>query len=259
MTLAGRKACFLLYFLAAGSVAFQSPSLIPRLCQRIRQPTAYSQYGSVTIPRYSHSPISLQVIEGDGAVETVQKVVRGYDNINALNNEVLWLCRAGRLEDAMDLIRSIEEESNDNGDSVKPDQTTYAAVMNAYARSDMMEDAAVRAEEVLAFMKQNTVSCSPKGQAYSAVILAWSNSRRIDAAERADALLDELWALYNNTQEKAYLPTRATYAATITAWARSSRQEGAERAEELLEEMEAYYRDGYTSLGPTTACVNAVL
>ena len=78
--------------------------------------------------------------------------------------------------------------------------------------------------------------------------------------KKQNLLLTELWSLYNSTQDKAYLPTRATYTSVITAWARSDQSKAAaERAEELLEEMEAYYRDGFRILGPTTACVNAVL
>lgn len=134
--------------------------------------------------------------------------------------------------------------------------------MNSYARSGR-DDAAEKVEYILnhmSSMSRDHGCCTPKGEAYSAAILAWSNSKHSNASQRADSLLSELWSLYNSTADQACLPNRATYTSAITAWARSEQSvRGAERAEELLEEMEAYYRYGYKLLGPTTACVNAVL
>lgn len=253
MSLTNRNLCVFLCFVAGSVVAFQPalPLSVSSSPQRIRAPIDNIEWDCSTTPSFSHLCASSGETEGQGIMETAPLL---YKNTDALNDAVDSYCRMGELDEAMQLIHKVEDSiSSEN--SVKPDQSTYAAVMNAYARSDR-DDAAEKAEEILSSMTHAT----PKGQAYSAVILAWSNSKRPDAAQRADSLLSNLWSLYNSTQDKAYLPTRATYTSTITAWARSDQsKKAAKRAEELLEEMEAYYREGYTLLGPTTACVNAVL
>jgi len=246
MLLVSRHSCVFLCFLA-GSAAFLPSGTSSR---RIRLPKGDDECDYSLLPSCGRLWSSLEETEGLKTSNTAQVL---YKKTDALTDAVHALCRMGELEGAMKLIHSVE----DSLDSAKPDQATYAAVMNAYARSDR-EDAVEKVDEILSSMSHEY--CTPKGQAYSAVILAWSNSRRPHAAERADALLNELWSLYDRTQDQAYLPTRATYTSVITAWARSDQcKEAAERAEELLEDMEAYYRDGYTLLGPTTACVNAVL
>ena len=201
-----------------------------------------------------------------GQVATESSVVPPHDfeSTSALNDEVHSLCRNGELDSALNLIHEVEDAMKDGSSAyghVKPDQSTYAAVMNTFARSTE-NHAAEETERILRhmeYMSKEYPRLTPKGQAYNAVILAWSNSKRPDAAEKADSLLNHLWSLYHQTQDKAYIPTRATYTTTITAWARCApSKQAAERAEELLEEMESY-RARYPLLGPTTACVNAVL
>lgn len=250
MTLVDRCFCFVSCFLAV-SVAFQ-PAL-PSGCSQRRKnvPMCFiSDCGSSTTPKNSRLSASLEQTEESETLETTQVLYNGRDS---LNDGIHRLCRAGEMEAALELIRTAEETEG----SPKANQPAYSAIMNAYARSGR-DDAAERAEEIMASMSDD--GCEPKGQAYNAVILAWSNSRRPDAAERADWLLSKLWSLYTSTEDQAYLPTRATYTAVITTWARSNQsKKAAERAEELLEEMEKLYRDGHTLLGPTTACVNAVL
>jgi hypothetical protein len=182
-----------------------------------------------------------------------------YQDTDALNDAIRDMCRKEKVDSAINLIREVEETISESG--LKPNQSTYVAIIKSLGRLDD-NDAAERAEELLHHMttvSEEHLCCTPKGQAYSAVILAWANSKHPDAAQRADLLLTTLWFLFNSTQDKAYLPTRATYTSTITAWARSAQStQAAERAEELLEEMEAF-ADQYPMLRPTTACVNAVL
>ena len=240
---------FLLCFLV-GSIAFQ-PALPSRGSsrRRIRKQTVPVEYDYLSVLSCSRLWAGR-----NGTADTLL-----YESIDALNDAVHGLCREGKLDDAMKLIHTMEE-SMDDMESLKPGQSTYVAVMKSYARSDR-DDAAEKAEEILSHMSSlSHACCMPKGQAYSAAILAWSNSKHVNAGQRADALLSKLWSLYNSTEDQAYLPTRATYTSAITAWARSGQsKKAAERAEELLEEMEDYCRKGYESLGPTTACVNAVL
>jgi hypothetical protein len=88
----------------------------------------------------------------------------------------------------------------------------------------------------------------PSCAAYDAVILACSNSKQPDAAERSDRLLSELWFVYNNTQDELHLLSQylkqPSYNCVIMTWACSEQSKiAAMRAKELLEEMEAFYRE----------------
>lgn len=176
----------------------------------------------------------------------------------ALNEAIHRLCQTGDVDKAQDLLFSLEEAMEHDEYRVRLNQSLYVIVINALGREGLAE----RCQDILQHMKSISEThecCTPKGQAYSAVIWAWSNSKDPNGANRADALLTELWEHFNCTQDRSYIPTRATYASTISAWARCARsKDAAERAEELLEEMESY-RELYPLLGPTTACVNAVL
>lgn len=240
----------LLCFLAASGGSFQPAQFSPS--RRQRRGANAGQYSPLNLPPSNWNSLLWSTQEA-GEREEVEVALR-YESIEALNDAVASLCRNNKLDEALELIHSVEDDSTIHY-TIKPHQSTYAVVLNALARSDQ-QDKATRAENIFNNMPS---SCPPKGQAYSAVILAWSNSKHPDAPKRANELLEKLWSLYKTTKDKAYLPTRATYTSVISAWARSHDKAAAERAEELLEEMEAYYRQGYTLLGPTTACVNAVL
>lgn len=254
--------------LLAGAIAFQPSLLLTLSVGRKSAENASCGLSSATTRCFrvwSQKTTDLQDISESSLLATTSTPVQLYENTDALNEAIRDMCHHGKFDEAINLIHAVEETiSESDSHCLKPNQLTYVAIINSLGRSDVHE-AAERAEDLLHHM--SSVSkvhpcCTPKGQAYSAAILAWANSKHPDAAQRADSLLSNLWSLFNNTQDKAYLPTRATYASTITAWARcssqSTEQHAAERAEELLEEMQTF-ASRYPMLGPTTACFNAVL
>lgn len=61
--------------------------------------------------------------------------------------------------------------------------------------------------------------------------------RTHDAAERAEALLDRLLALYRETSDEDMKPTVSTGNAVISAWAKSSHEQSAERAEDAFQRL----------------------
>lgn len=83
------------------------------------------------------------------------------------------------------------------------------------------------------------------------MINAYSNSKQqkdISNAERAEAVLKEMQALYNNNQY-SFKPDRISYSSTITGYANEGRPLDAERVLALMIEE---YRNGDTRCKPDT-------
>jgi pentatricopeptide repeat protein len=65
--------------------------------------------------------------------------------------------------------------------------------------------------------------------------------RTDDAAERAEALLDRLLALYRETSDGDMKPTESTFNAVISAWARSRHEQSAEHAEDVFQRLYDFF------------------
>lgn len=214
---------------------------------------------------------------------------------NDLNDEISRLCEHGAFDAALALLDQAEvaaaQQLLANGHQ-HPNAETYTRLLTAMSAAAAADDdvddtdrVVRRVEDVFARMKRHlgtttTIAANMPPPitrvAYNAVILAWSKSYARQAGDRCEALLAELWSLYNSTSTSSnssnsnntttttkalYCPSLSTYVSTLTALARSQGgKRAAERAEALLEDMERVSReDHHPSLKPTTTCVNIVL
>lgn len=112
------------------------------------------------------------------------------------------------------------------------------------------------AEDVLRFMKaeyaEGNEGLRPCKITYTAMISVLAQVGTIAAAERAEALLDELEVLWEETSDDAYLPNTKTFVSALNAWSKTCGAPQAwERTKRLFERMEALYeRTGSSELKP---------
>jgi len=128
------------------------------------------------------------------------------------------------------------------------DSYSYSAVLKAYAKSGGGKEAALRAEELLTQMLQQSSTAVIKDDfCHNAVIDAWSVSGDVYAGERA-----EVWL------RKLNEPTLISYNACIKAYARSQAPNEATR---LLDEMKALSMSSNPELEPDkisiSTCIDA--
>mmetsp|Transcript_21512 Transcript_21512/g.30828 ORF Transcript_21512/g.30828 Transcript_21512/m.30828 type:complete len:976 (-) Transcript_21512:1166-4093(-) len=126
----------------------------------------------------------------------------------------------------------------DGDQDMQPKLIIFNRVMDAFAKTF----GPVRAEEILSNLEQLHQTCTgiegPDVYSYTIVITAWSKCATRDAAERADAILQRMEALYLAGATKAR-PNNFTYNAVIIAYSRNRQGVvSAEKAEKLLERME---------------------
>ena len=143
----------------------------------------------------------------------------------------------------------------------KPNTDTINGVLKAWMVTPKINDAARRAEAVLAqlaiWQADGTLwGVNPDVVSYNTVISCWKESGTSGCAARATEILALLEADSTDIQ-----PDNISYATTIGTWAEtSSRDKGAgRRAEEILTRMYQRSKADNTCPRPNTRCFNAVL
>lgn len=175
--------------------------------------------------------------------------------IHAWVNSKRGLAGAEKAEEILRLLERLSEsgelgeiEEYDNDDEgLKPNTRTLSLVIDAWAQcesSDKTGAAAKRAQDILNTMERlyrEGHSVKPSSMAFTSCIAAWSRSvRNPDAAAQAEALLDRMLALYNDTGDKDFKPTVVTGNAVISAWAKSENENSAERAEAVFKRLKDF-------------------
>ncbi|KAG7353119.1 PPR: pentatricopeptide repeat domain containing protein [Nitzschia inconspicua] len=120
------------------------------------------------------------------------------------------------------------------GPHVHPDEYSYSAVLNAYAKSGGKRQAALRAEELLNQME--TTLKITTDVCHNSVMECWAMSNDDDAGRRAQVWLTRLEENKFKLQRLPH-PTRIAYNICLKAWARS--KNGALQAHNLLNRMNA--------------------
>ena len=157
--------------------------------------------------------------------------------------------RAGDPPQAEAVLREQCEKALQH-DYCRPDATSFAAVLSAYARSED-ETAPERAEALLALQcryasqmstAQERARVQPNVVTYTIILDSWAKSNRYDAPLRAHAILQQMnehAASNDDESNNGVAPNTLSYNAVLNAWARSGRLEAVERVEELWQEMQA--------------------
>lgn len=178
-----------------------------------------------------------------------------------LQEKIKVLCQNERVLDALELFQQAEKVLVENKAEFLPEESLYIAIFEALAKSSIPDapDIADQLLETMVYNGKHDRGSLPSAKSYNVVISIWSKSTRKGAADKCYKHLQSLWSLHSDTNDKKFVPLKASYISTIAAFARSRQgREAATRAESLLEEMEELGRK-YPQLSPDTICANTVL
>mmetsp|Transcript_16018 Transcript_16018/g.18426 ORF Transcript_16018/g.18426 Transcript_16018/m.18426 type:complete len:884 (+) Transcript_16018:111-2762(+) len=160
------------------------------------------------------------------------------------------------------------------------DTISYNTVMDAWARSNDLENAGNRAEGLLEQMRllemEGSVHVRRNRISFTSVIGAITQSGEFYAAERAEKKLKEMMELYNKNGNPDLQPDTILFGSVINCWAKSHQKGSAKRAEAILSLQYDFYGrhkhelsrendvTGTTNLQlqrlrPNTVSINAVL
>ena len=172
---------------------------------------------------------------------------------------------AGRRAES--LLVKMQQLHVKDGLSTQPDSISLGSVLHSWGRS-RQKGAAEHAEKILRHsltlpanqkMKPNTIC-------FNSVIHAWAKCKEQPyqnegiAAERAEALLNEMWQRHESkNNDRSVRPDRITYTGCIAAWARSGHPHAAEKAQALLDDMLARSSNNkYSDLYPDAVVYRTV-
>ncbi len=136
---------------------------------------------------------------------------------------------------------------------VTPSTVAYNTLLSAWARlsGPVHPEAPFRAEAVLRRMislkNQGLKEAFPDATSYIQVILAWRNSERVNAGERAAWWLRKQWQDFMFTGNPALQPKLHSYNSLIQTWAKLERPVEAEDVLTMLLDHEKEESSGLTS------------
>ena len=141
--------------------------------------------------------------------------------------------------------------------NIKPNTRSFSTVIDCWAKSGV-EDAAKKAEAILALMEKEDSDARPNTISFNSVINAHSKSRSMDKAVRAEALVNRMEELYQagNLDVK---PDVWTYQSLLSTWSTSKVHGAPQRCEEILEMMDNKYKAGDEGLKPNGHCFTATI
>jgi pentatricopeptide repeat protein len=158
--------------------------------------------------------------------------------------------------DALEMLERRYQESNFENHRLKPQQAHYSSTITALSRSNDPK-AEEKAYDIFNRMKK---SMKPDTIAYSALISALSFGRSEESAEKAEAILEEMEALSDSSDENGVRPNAITYCSCINAWGRSGSRDAPFRAEAILKRLEQrYMASGDITLKPDKMIYVALL
>mmetsp|Transcript_2555 Transcript_2555/g.6125 ORF Transcript_2555/g.6125 Transcript_2555/m.6125 type:complete len:829 (-) Transcript_2555:1447-3933(-) len=136
--------------------------------------------------------------------------------------------------DILKLIDTLES----NG--VVPDSRTLTMVIDGITLRGDSHEAPLLAQWLLdqrMELAESRPELRPDTVMITNVIRAWGKSKRIEAPEMAEGLLQLMHDLHENGEWTDSGPNTLSYSATMEAWANSQSREASEKMEALLEEM----------------------
>lgn len=242
----------------------------------------------------------------DKALAILDEMIR---DLNAVNLVCCNICLnalgyAGKGQEAETLLCRIrgllsqEESDGTSNTSVRLDEYSYLAVINAWAKSNQVEKAMCILEQMLldthvqptsavytaildAWARRpnsgpqveamlyrmeelyaTTGKARPCSKAYTIAIRAWgTTSDNVDAPDRATAILHQMEVLSKSSPDRHDLaPCTIAYTSLIHAWAQSARSDAPHRAVRILRHLDQKYSETADSrFMPDTIVLNTVL
>jgi pentatricopeptide repeat protein len=138
----------------------------------------------------------------------------------------------------------------------KVDVVSYATLILTYARGGQYQ----KGEELLEHMEISgkTTGIYPNDICYNTILDAYSQAASVEAAQRAEALVEKMTQLSKSGENKLAAPDRVSYTSVIKAWRNSGSRSAAERAEALLYRCQEL-SDGNSAMKPDLVMFNMVL
>ena len=182
--------------------------------------------------------------------------------------------RKNALEQIENFLDRAIDSYNRGNKECKPNQVAYSTLIYTYARSQTVESAE-KAERLLREIadeyrktlrektqlgrKSHTDLVVPDTQLITAVMDCWQKSGSPEAGQRAEALLNWMIEMTEETGRKDMQPNAYSFASAIAAWARTSTPGKATRARKLLVQMTQMFRDGKIESPPNAYCFTSVI
>ena len=189
-------------------------------------------------------------------------------NFNLIINALAQTGQPWAAQAAEDILDFMVDECQRGKQYLTPSIETFNGCMNAWAHcSTAKEEAASRAEAVLQklTMLQTTngilTNLSPDTVTYNTIIKAYANGSR---AERAEAVLENLVALYNKTGDTRVRPDLISYSSVLKAYANAAvlDSNASKKSEEILMKMVKMQKENKTNVNTVrivnTWCFNTV-
>jgi len=147
---------------------------------------------------------------------------------------------SGRMSEML-LNRLVEEELTGNTQA-RCDTSMYAMTINSWITSGDSK-AEQQATEVLNTMgKRADIDLKLYAECHSLVIDAWSKSKKKNAAEKAETILEQMESL-KCTLDENMLPKLADYKAVLKAWGKSRKTHAGKRADKIFNRMIDFSRN----------------
>lgn len=173
--------------------------------------------------------------------------------------------RSGAADAAAERCDSILERMEKGGGLVKPDLSSYKAVLMAWRHADG-KHGAHRAQRILEHMvrlyqenPQVNEGILPDADCFDIVLQSWSRSSHVKAPEQAEGVLAAMERLYETTGSRKLKPRTTSFNAVLAAWYRSSHPKAADRAYDLLGFMEQLENKGDWRVAPDKASYSTVM
>lgn len=149
--------------------------------------------------------------------------------------------QVGAADRCFQLFNHMKELYKTNGDKQsKPNAITYGTVIAAFAKTGRANEAeGVMLELLQEYQRTKDLDLVPNQIHFSALIDAWAKSLQVGAPQRAEALLERMYALAKETNHDHLMPTVITFNSVIHAWAKSNEVDAASRAEAILYRMQS--------------------
>jgi pentatricopeptide repeat protein len=122
-----------------------------------------------------------------------------------------------------------------NDPRIEPDVVTYNTMLHFHSRIGDIE----KAESLLKEMFLEDTRVTPDSTSLNTVINAWANSGRIDAPQRAEAILEQMLKpnIEGGGNDVKINPTSITFNSVMSAWTKTRKPEAAERCQNIFDLM----------------------
>jgi pentatricopeptide repeat protein len=197
----------------------------------------------------------------DGA-KKAEEYLRGMEAEGLSLNEMTYnICidayaRRGDYKKATSLLDEMISLSNHGNVECRPSIHSFAAVVNALAKSGDA-DAVARAEEVVRRVEEVDF-VTPNSILYNSLIDCMVKSRHTDSSLQAEKVLLKMEQMHRSGNRHVQ-PNSYAYSMVLTCCARSKDPGSAERAERILLNMERLYSEGLSDVIANSRCYSAAI